>query len=291
MTVALTIAAIAIAALTWWFATGAVLWLGRAANDWHETAMLALAVPAVLALLLIVAIRDELTVIAAIAGFSAAVAVWAWHEAAFLFGHLLGPRRAPCPHGASHRQRFGFAFAAMRDHEIALAATLGLLALLTWGAANTVALQTFAVLWLCRLAAKLCIFEGVPAMAHNLMPERLAHLKSYFGEGRPGTAFAFAMAGMGAALAVLVMSAMTAETSGGLVGTVLLATLLSLAIIEHAFMVLPVRDEKLWKWAAPHADAVEGAGTCAFLGRMPNARKLQGVALEARAVVPSRRAT
>ena len=251
--------------------------------------MLALAVPAVLALMLAFAIRNELTVTTAIAGFVSGVVVWAWHEAAFLFGHLLGPRREPCPKNANVRQRFGLAFAALRDHELALAATLLVLAILTWGATNTVALQTFAVLWLCRLAAKLCIFEGVPAMAHDLMPKRLAHLKSYFGESRPGAAFAFAMAGMGAAFAVLVMHAIEAETNAAMVGAVLLAALLALAIIEHAFMVLPLRDEKLWKWAVPHVEPT-GEGTCTFLGTVRDGKRLQGVALEARAVVPSRRA-
>ena len=288
MTLALTITAIATAALTWWFATGAILWLGRAASAWHGVATLSLAVPAVLSLMLVVTLRDEPTVVGAVAGFMAAVVIWAWHEAAFLFGQLLGPRREPCPDGVGRGRRFRLAFAALRDHEIALAATLALIVALSWQAANTVAAETFAVLWFCRLGAKLCIFEGVPAMAHGLMPARLAHLKSYFGDARPGVAFSLAVAAMTAALATLIARALAVDTAADLVGAVLLATLVALALIEHAFMVLPVSDERLWKWAVPHANA-EGDDECAF-GRAVVGRRLQGVALEARAVVPTRRA-
>ena len=289
MTLALTVSAIAIAAFTWWFATGAVLWLGRLHSEWHGVASLSLAVPAGLAFLLALAIREDATIAAAIAGFMAAIAIWAWHEAAFLFGQVLGPRREPCPSGARSRTRFGLAFAAMRDHEFALFGTLVLLAIVTWGSPNTVAVQTFATLWFCRLAAKLCIFEGVPAMAHDLMPERLAHLKSYFGEGQPGFVFALALSAMAAALVVLVHLAWTAGSGFTVIGNVLLATLVGLAILEHLFMVLPIKDERLWRWAVPHAGP-KAAGECVLLRAPGSKRRLQGVALEARAVVPLRRA-
>ena len=287
---ALAITAVLISAFTWWFATGAVLWLGRLDTEWHGVASLSLAVPAGLAVLLVVALRDEVTVIAIVAGFMSAIAIWAWHEATFLFGQVLGPRREPCPADATARQRFGLAFRALRDHEFALAATLLLLVAATWGAGNTVAAQTFAALWFCRLAAKLCIFEGVPAMSHDLMPERLRHLKSYFGNARPGAAFALAIAGMGTSFGILATHALAAEGAVDLVGPTLLATLVALAIAEHAFMVLPVRDERLWRWALPHVKP-SSEGTCTFMGRAIHTRRLQGVALKARAVVPTDRAT
>ena len=288
--IALATIAVLISAFTWWFATGAVIWLGRLDAEWHGVASLSLAVPAGMAGLLAFAVRDEASVVATIAGFIAAIAIWGWHEATFLFGQVLGPRREPCPIDATSRERFSLAFRALRDHEFALAATLLLIVVATWGAANTIAAQTFATLWLCRLAAKLCIFEGVPAMAHDLMPERLRHLKSYFGDARPGAAFALAIAGMGTAFGVLIAHAIAAEGATGLVGATLLATLVALAIIEHAFMVLPVRDERLWRWAVPHGKPL-GEGACTFMDRAIHTRRLQGVALEARAVVPTDRAT
>ncbi len=40
-----------------------------------------------------------------------------------------------------------------------------------------------------------------------------------------------------------------AETAYGQVALTLVATLLALAIIEHWFLVLPIEDAALWRWA------------------------------------------
>jgi putative photosynthetic complex assembly protein 2 len=43
-----------------------------------------------------------------------------------------------------------------------------------------------------------------------------------------------------------------AEGSAMATGFVLLFTLAALALLEHFFMVLPVQDAALWRWASPH---------------------------------------
>ena len=285
MSVGLTFAAIATAAGTWWLATGGALLLARRRSEWHGTVSAALGISATFAVLLVYALRDDTTVLGVAAGFFCAIVVWAWAEVAFLLGHIVGPRREPCPSGVTDRRRFALAFHALRDHELVLVGALGLLIAVSWNAANTVAVQTFAVLWLCRLASKLCIFEGVPEMAHGLMPERLAHLKSYFGRGRPRVAFALSMAGMVVALLLLGRSAAVAGDGAQVFGHGLVMTLVALAMLEHALMVLPVRDERLWDWASRRSGREEAQDRPTRAGR-----ELHGVALEARAVVPARRA-
>lgn len=240
---------IAFTAFVWWFATGVVLCLGRRPEGWHGVVMLCLSVPAALALGLVWALRDDATVAGALAGYLAAVVLWAWHEAAFLLGYSAGPNREACPPDADRGTRFRLAWAALRDHELALLATVVLLAFMSDGAANATALHAFTVLWLCRIAAKLCIFEGVPAMATEMMPERLRYLQSYFGTRAPGVTFALVVASLGAATAWLARGSAEATTMHGAVAHALLATTVGLALLEHLFLVLPVRDGRLWAWA------------------------------------------
>ena len=282
--------AAAFTAFVWWFATGVVLCLGRRPEGWHGTVMLCLSVPAALAVGLAWTLRDDATVAGALAGFGAAVVLWAWHEAAFLLGYSTGPNRAPCPPGANGATRFKLAWRAMRDHELALLATVVALAALLYGAPNAVAFHAFAALWLARIAAKLCIFEGVPAMAVEMMPARLGYLTSYFGDRSPGLVFGLAVGLLAGATAWLARGAVLATAPRAAVAHALLATTLGLALLEHLFLVLPVRDGRLWAWAMgfsgePGADAPnpandnDGEARARLCGR-----RLHGVALRSRAV-------
>ena len=297
MTFASLLGIVAFTAFVWWFATGVVLCLGRRPEGWHGVVMLCLSVPAALALGLVWALRDDMTVAGALAGYGAAVLLWAWHEAAFLLGYSTGPNRAPCPPGADRATRFRLAWDALRDHELALLATVLMLAILLHGASNAVALHAFAALWLCRIAAKLCIFEGVPAMAVEMMPERLRYLQTYFGDRPPGVLFGLVVAGLGAATAWLARGAAEAATLHEAVAHALLATTVGLALLEHLFLVLPVRDGRLWAWAMGFArepddkvvDADRGRAAPATQGEGGAAaprrgRRLHGVALRSRAL-------
>lgn len=113
-------------------------------------------------------------------------------------------------------------------------------------------IKTFALLWFMRLGAKLTIFSGVPKLSTNMMPDRLAYMKTYFREDRIGIGFwvsvscssVFLMAGL---YALMTMDYSTvAQTQ-----IIMLITLVSLALLEHAFMILPFSDSKLWRWAMP----------------------------------------
>ena len=51
--------------------------------------------------------------------------------------------------------------------------------------------------------------------------------------------------------ALLLERAVNAATAGAGVGFALLTCLSLLAVLEHWFMVLPLPDEKLWRWMLP----------------------------------------
>ena len=244
-------AAVAFAIFVWWFATGAVFVMARRgeAHEWRVAAAATVLGLAALAGLYISARMD--TVAGAYIAFGSAVVVWGWHEVMFLLGFIAGPRRFCATKGLSGGARFREAFATVRDHELAIAATALLVMALTTGASNTVGLWTFAVLWIMRISAKLSIYLGARHSFSEMMPTRQAYLTTYFRTDRTTPLLPVMIV---LALGVFVWLCMAGATLAApqAVGVALIATLLGLAIIEHIFLLLPVPDSILWLWAAPN---------------------------------------
>lgn len=243
----------------WWLSTIVVLRLVWLRPRTHGASMGLASVVAVAGIWGVARFAHETTVPAAYLGFVSALAVWAWHELAFLLGRVTGPRRTACPPRTSGWVRFRQATETLIHHELALAGTAGLLVALTWGAPNQVGTGTFLVLWVMRISAKLNLFFGVRHFTDELVPERLRYLTTYFGKAtsNPLMPTSLVVAG-GVAGSLLATSAGAAPEV--VVGHTLVATLLALAFIEHLFLALPVQDVVLWKWAtrpdeAPAPDA------------------------------------
>ncbi|MEL6316740.1 MAG: putative photosynthetic complex assembly protein PuhE [Pseudomonadota bacterium] len=244
------------AACLWWASTGLIFLLDRV---WPPAQTLAAATLALaFALAGALGLREHDGVGAAYAGFICGLGVWAWHEVAFLTGFLSGPRQGRCPPGLRGWARFRAASETILHHELALAATLGLLALALWSSDNQMALWTFALLWVMRLSAKLNLFFGAPNISLELLPERLSHLPSYFGRGPVGLMFAASVGLGGLGTAALLAAAAQAE-GGTQTGLLLLAGLLALAVLEHWFMASPLPDAALWRWMLP-PKAARGRG-------------------------------
>jgi putative photosynthetic complex assembly protein 2 len=238
------------AILVWFVSTGALLWLVAAPRAAHGAAMAVLSVVMAAATAGVVMIGGAASVAGALAGFALGVVIWAWHEAAFLFGFLTGPRRDECPKGLSSWRRFLAASETVIAHEVAIALNAGLLVALSWGAANQTAMWTFILLWGMRLSAKANIFAGAPHLSDELLPARLRYLKSYFGPKRLTVFFAASMILITIITVMLTAAALTApagEHAG--VSLALLATLAALAVLEHALMAAPIKDAALWAWA------------------------------------------
>jgi putative photosynthetic complex assembly protein 2 len=162
-------------------------------------------------------------------------------------GYITGPSRAPCPPGLSGLRRFLAASRAVLHHELALVGSLGAIAWLTWNGTNQIATWTFLVLWVMRLSAKLNLFFGVRNRSEDFLPEHLRYLNSFFRDAvvNPFFPVALALASIAAVLGWLEVSGAPANTARAL-GMTFVVTLLSLAILEHIFMVLPVSLSGLW---------------------------------------------
>ncbi|MDH7975344.1 putative photosynthetic complex assembly protein PuhE [Sphingomonas sp. AR_OL41] len=246
----MTIPPLLFALLMWFIGTGAVVWLDSRPTRTFRTSHRLSGVVAVAAMIMVWLHRDDNGTTGAYIGFGAAILIWGWHEMGFLMGFIAGPRREPCPEGAEGWARFKAATATVIHHELAIAANALLLFALCWGGTNQAAPLTFLLLFVLRLSAKFNLFLGVPNLSDEVFPAHLAYLKSYFRKRTMNALFPFSAIGAGG-LAWWAWSAAEAapENSGAAATATLLAGLAVLGLVEHIFLVLPVRDSALWRWA------------------------------------------
>ena len=234
----------------WFLGTAAVVWLDSRPRATFARSFRVAGVVAAGATFAAWATRDDPSGTAAYIGFASAILIWGWHEMGFLMGIVAGPRRTPCPASATGWARFRLATATVIHHELAIAAHLALLVAIGWGAANQAATLTFALLFAARLSAKLNLFLGVANLSDEIFPAHLAYLKSYFGRRTVNPLFPLSIV---AGVAATTIAWRTAETSapdsGIAVTAALFAALAALGVVEHLFLVLPLRDGAMWRWA------------------------------------------
>jgi putative photosynthetic complex assembly protein 2 len=239
----------------WFLSTALVVWLDNRSTRSFGSSLTVAGIFAVVGVILITIAARDTSALASYVSFTATFAVWGYHEMSFLMGKLTGPRRSECPVGVVGWMRFRLSAATVIHHELALVATLGLLAALTWGQPNLTGVAAFAILLAMRLSTKLNIFMGVPNFSSEILPPQLAYLKSYFRKRAFNPLMPFSLIGGGALTFWLGQSALA---SGGDAATSLslLTGLALLGVIEHVFLVLPLSDSALWRWAITDARRV-----------------------------------
>jgi putative photosynthetic complex assembly protein 2 len=122
--------------------------------------------------------------------------------------------------------------------------------MLTWDQPNQTGTWTFLVLWAMRLSAKLNLFLGVRNRGEEFLPEKMRYLDSFFGRRPANLLFPVVISVSTGLAAVLWWEAVVPGTTAFSVAALsLTAALLSLAILEHWFMVLPLSSTALWRWA------------------------------------------
>jgi putative photosynthetic complex assembly protein 2 len=255
-----TIAPYALTVLTtlfvWWFSTGIIVYLDgltKRTYPWSFGAMTALAAGAYAAL---VWSAGDATATGATIAFASAILIWGWNEMGFLMGFITGPRPEACPPKVSEAGRFWYATMALLYHEVAIVASLLLIALVTAGEPNQFGLWTFMVLWVLRLSAKFNLFLGVPNRTEEFLPEGLAFLKSYFRHAsmNPLLPISITAGTIGCMLLVQRVGSFDAGSFEG-TGYTFLATLLALAILEHWLMIVPIPAAALWGWGLKSHEA------------------------------------
>ncbi len=240
------------ALFVWWFSTGLIIWLDTLPPRTFRFSMAGGTVLFLVALQQLCVGSADTTVHGAYAAFTWAVLAWGWHEMAFFMGYVTGTRRTACPQGCRGWAHFGHAVQACIWHELAILATAAVIVAASWGAANQVGTWTFMVLWAGRTSAKLNFFLGVRNLGEEFLPAQIAYLKSFFRRRAMNPLMPVSVAAGLAWLAALEWG------QGGMapgVGMTFVVTMLTLAVIEHVVLVLPLPFAKLWGWA------VQGGGT------------------------------
>jgi len=246
----------ALAALfIWWFSTGAILIVVRHAEHRGRLAHLRATLMA-LPLLgggvwLFEITRHVESVGASYLAFLSAIAIWGWVELAFLTGVVAGPNTTHCHRDARGWERFLRAYGTIAYHETLLVLILFGMLVTSHAAPNTVGLWTFVVLFFARISAKLNLFLGVPKINVEFLPTPLAHVPSHFRISRLNWLFPFSVSALTFAVYCWAERLYSVAAPHEVVGFALLSSITALALLEHWLMVLPLPDEKLWRWMLP----------------------------------------
>jgi putative photosynthetic complex assembly protein 2 len=234
----------------WWFSTGLILYLDGLPYRTFRWSMLGATALLVIGLHGLVITSSDVSVGGAYLAFTSGLLIWGWHETSFLMGLVTGPRKTPCAPDATGWRRFLQGTQAVLYHELAILLTAAVMLALTWGMPNQIATWTFLVLWVMRLSAKLNVFLGVPNLSEEFLPDHLHYLESFIARRPMNLLFPVSVMGATVVGVLLVLEALAAEPgSFELAGSILVAALLGLAVLEHWFLVLPLPDAALWSWA------------------------------------------
>jgi putative photosynthetic complex assembly protein 2 len=242
--------AVLAAIAAWWASTAAIIVLCALPRRSFAGLMTGASLFAAAAVLVLSHTAQSATPQASYLGFFCALTIWAWIEMSFLTGLVTGPRSEPCPAEARGWTRFRLAIEALLWHELAILALGALVVAVTFRAPNQTGTLAFLILAAMRLSAKLNIFLGVPNLTDEFLPARLAYLKSYFRKSDASILFPVSLLLSCIAAAVLFRRAESAGVAEA-VGLSLLLALIGLAVLEHIFMIMPLPDAALWRWAVP----------------------------------------
>ncbi len=233
----------------WWFSTGLIVLLNNLPPRTFGWSFSAFSILAGISLYRLAASSHDTTLAGAYAAFTYGVLVWGWHEMAFFMGFLTGTRTTACSAGAQGWRRFRQAVEACIHHELAILATgVGVL-WACWGTPNQVGLWTFMVLWGMRLSAKLNVYLGVLNLGEAFLPAHLTYLLSFMSRRRMNWLMPVSLGGGMLVTAWLVHLARQAGLSPvAFASLVFLITMLALAVLEHALLVLPLPFTALWSW-------------------------------------------
>lgn len=264
--------AISVALLGWWLSTGIILYLNLLPRRSHAWSVLGFLLLALASLALLPDIAQRHSQAAAILGFAIALAVWGALEISYLMGFLTGNNSRPCPADTTGWERFRLAVATSIHHELAVVFCGVAIIGLSWDAPNQVATGTYLTLWLMRWSAKLNLYLGVSNFNEHWLPERNRYLVSYMRTRAMNWLFPFSVGAATIVATLLGFEVVSAENPVDELSYALVCTLLALAILEHWFLVLPVRDSALWQWAISAAGRVRARGRPTAAERKPPAR-------------------
>jgi putative photosynthetic complex assembly protein 2 len=273
-------APIAYALFLWWFSTGIILYLDGLPKRTFRWSMLGATLLLLISVGYLARGNQDLTVGGAYTAFTFGLLAWGWQEISFYMGIVTGLRTEPCPEGCSGWRHFGHAIRVSLFHELSIIATGLTLFAVVWPGSNHIGLWTYVVLWWMHQSAKLNVFLGVRNLNEEFLPEHMAFLKSFLTKKPMNLLFPVSVTVSTLIAFQLFRTALSPTASSfELTGYLFLAGLMTLAILEHWFLVLPLPSAVLWNWslksrAAPGSFDLDivagflGAGKTTYIRRL-----------------------
>jgi putative photosynthetic complex assembly protein 2 len=236
------------ALFVWWFSTGAIIFLDNLPRKTFKYSVVGATAVLFACLVGLEKTSHIGTLNAAYAAFFFGLFAWGWQEITFYMGYVTGPRKQVCAEGCSGWAHFIHAIQTSLWHELAIIATGIVIVALTWHQPNQIGMWTFMVLWWMHQSAKLNVFFGVRNLNEEFLPEHLTFLKGFL-TSKPMNLFFPVSITISMVIATMLWEAAGHAPSQFVrAGDTFLATMMSLAILEHWFLVLPMPSAKLWHW-------------------------------------------
>ena len=241
--------ALVIALLGWWISTGVVLFLNHLPATTYPWSIFFATVLLLVSLISVPTFDNNVSYLFVLISFFQGLLIWGWLEMTYLMGFLTGPRKEECPKEVEGWLRFWLALKISLYHELAVVCFGLLLIYLTFDTPNSVAGYTYVTLWGMRWSAKLNLFLGVLNYNSDWLPSGLAYVKSYVRFRRMNFIFPFSICCGLSAVVFFFSLSQVGELDASSLGYLIVGCLVLLAILEHCFLMLPVKDAALWNWA------------------------------------------
>ena len=233
----------------WWLLTGLALVLVHQSDKRAHRGFMMLSVLALTAWLVTPFNASADTPMSAAIGFILGLIIWGWLEVSYLLGYVNGPNHAPCAANATMWERFKGAVSTTIYHEACVVASVALLAIVSVNEPNPTTFYTLSVLWLMRRSAKLNLFFGVRAFNDRWLPEHLNYLSSYLKTDRLSLFLPLSTCAGFYVTYIIFTSAAAVPDLTSQLSLYLIASLMLLASVEHLFLMFPVNEAALWRWA------------------------------------------
>jgi putative photosynthetic complex assembly protein 2 len=236
------------ALFVWWFSTGAIIFLDNLPRKTFKYSVIGASFVLLGSLIGLQHTAHQSTMMAAYGAYFFGLFAWGWQEITFYMGYVTGPRKEVCPEGCSGWGHFVHAIQTSLWHELAIIVTAIVVVAITWHQPNQIGMWTFMVLWWMHQSAKLNVFFGVRNLNEQFLPEHLNFLKGFLTSKPMNLFFPFSITISMVIATLMWEGAAHAPTQFVRAGDTFLAVMMSLAILEHWFLVIPLPAGNLWSW-------------------------------------------
>ena len=255
--------------LIWWGSTGVILYLDGLSRRTFGWSVAGATTLLVIALWGMMATRSETSAASAYCAFCCGLMAWAWQLVSYYMGFITGPNQSPCPSQLQGWPRFVAAVRTSLYHEIAIIVCALALVALTGDQPNRIGLWTYLVLWWMHTSAKLNLYFGAPNLSEELLPSHLRYLVTYMRRRPMNLFFPISVTASTVVTMMIAQQALAASTPFQIVGYTILATLMTLAVLEHWFLVAPLHANALWSWGVKETTGPGGVHHPPAVDAMP----------------------